>query len=241
MGRGITLSLQCIASSASQVLAAFVASAPPRCCDRERLRRPDRTVRPSSRPGPGPADGVAGRYGGGPDEPHETDETLHSEVGRADGTHVLNRRFVPLVIGALGAALGVVAVVTSTIEVGLVAGITALLAGAAALTLEDPTSTDRRVAEAQTAERLGEAELNTARGELSEARQRIEALDEEVRRLSESTATPGTPRAGPRARARIAPHSRTRRPSCSPRRTSTSRSTRGSRPPGDTCARSPSP
>lgn len=33
MERGITLSLQRIASSASQVLAAFVASAPPRGCD----------------------------------------------------------------------------------------------------------------------------------------------------------------------------------------------------------------
>lgn len=124
------------------------------------------------------------------------DETLHSEVGRADGTHVLNRRIVPLAVGAVGAALGVVAVATSTVVVGLVAGITALLAGALALTLEDPDTTYRRISEAQTAERLQEAELNTARGELSEARQRIAALDEEVRRLTEaapSAAAPGDP------------------------------------------------
>src|SRR5690606_10932172 len=197
-GGGTTFSLQCIASSASQALAAFVASAPPRCCD-----HPPGTRRRALR------GATADRRGGGCPAFHACTSRppvrwnppgkLHFvrtgvEVGAVPGTDrgrtevpdrardAVNDRRTPLAVGVVGVAAGVVAALTP----GVVAAIFALVAGggargAGALAVRMIGETEEAARDsAEAAAARHRAEVERHEGELAEARTRIEELQREL-------------------------------------------------------------
>lgn len=91
---------------------------------------------------------------------------------------MLNRRPLPLVIGALGVIAGVIALATSTPLMGLVAGALALLAGSVGM-----------IPDGDREERIGQlericadqvAQVDEVREQLERARQRVAGLEEEL-------------------------------------------------------------
>ena len=103
---------------------------------------------------------------------------------------MLNRRLLPLVIGALGAVAGVVALATSTPLMGLVAGVLAVLAGGAATITDTCGRQEERIGQLERICADQIAQVGDAREQLDRERSRIVELEEELSR-STSTADDG--------------------------------------------------
>lgn len=105
---------------------------------------------------------------------------------------MLNRRLLPLVIGALGVVAGVIALATSTPLMGLVAGVLALLAGTVGLLPDDGDDREARIGQLERicAEQIGQ--MDDAHEQLDRARQRVVALEDELASSTPHTGDDGS-------------------------------------------------
>ena len=132
-------------------------------------------------------------------------------------------------IGCLSAYAGVAALVTSTPALGLAAGIAGLGAGLVVLGAHDDASDlEDRLALVEARDEDHMSALDATRRELTDARERVLELEQQVDAASKSEATAEPDAADPATLT-------DRDSSCSRRPTSESPSTLGSPPRDDTC------